>query len=429
MIGIASKKVDVVYTYAPDYAYESVDADADADARNCLTDEPGRCQFAAFDSAPSADLMRQKPNMWLLPVLGGAIAVGYNLPDHTDQLRIPRQVLADIFLGKISRWSELAPWNPALARVSANISLVVRADPSTSSEVFTRALSRFSSGWKEANASSSRRPNWPRFDSTVRSETSMALHIRVTPYSLGYLSHMNAMVFEVPMAHISNNEQCRNGANDNSIGSSDLCFVAPSTLSIQAAMNGSAAKLKEQLDDQIALQMSPTQFALDIVNANGTSSYPIAMLGYFAFDPTTLSCDVLREVMYLIYWSWKDAEAAAAARDLDASPITKQLYDTLLLALSTLKCNAENTTSLSNKPSFGVMNEVMYMYSPAIIGAGSTLPYAKAGRPRRRHRAHMHMHTSIALNHVGAQSLRGHTRLNAPCRFDAIRAVTVACHA
>jgi hypothetical protein len=233
------------------------------------------------------------------------------------------------------------------------------------------------------------------------------------------------------MAHISNNEKCRDGASDNAIGSSDLCFVAPSTLSIQAAMNGAAAKLKEQLDDQIALKISPTQFALDIVNANGTSSYPISMLGYYGFDPTTLSCDELREVMYLIYWSWQDEEATAAARDLDASPITQPLYHTLLLALSTLKCHAENTTSLSSKPSFGVMDEVKYMYSPAIIGAGSTLPYANVGRKndairtRAKSLAHEHCIDSRPCTEPPRAPVPERTM---PIRYDS-RGHTVACHA
>ena len=105
----------------------------------------GSVHFAGSDSALSAKDKLAVPNAWFVPSLAGGVAVGFNVPGiGSDELSIPRDTLADVFLGKIRQWSELAPWNRKLENVTQEISIIVRSESSGTTSVFTSALSSFS---------------------------------------------------------------------------------------------------------------------------------------------------------------------------------------------------------------------------------------------------------------------------------------------
>ena len=108
--------------------------------------------YAGSDSQFSSAQLASAPRMWLIPSLAGAISICYNVPDSlgfkdtnesTTTLKIPRHVIPAIFLGTISKWSDLTTWNPSLANVTANITLVVRSDSSGTTSAFTNALNSF----------------------------------------------------------------------------------------------------------------------------------------------------------------------------------------------------------------------------------------------------------------------------------------------
>jgi ABC-type phosphate transport system substrate-binding protein len=113
------------------YSYQPTDSNT---GKNCVV--TGDCDFVTFggtDSPLSTEQQREMPNAWFLPSVAMAVAVGFHLPNVGDlELRIPREALAAIFLGRIRQWSELAEWNPELENVRQNIELVVRADRSVS---------------------------------------------------------------------------------------------------------------------------------------------------------------------------------------------------------------------------------------------------------------------------------------------------------
>jgi ABC-type phosphate transport system substrate-binding protein len=257
-------------------------------------------------------------NAWLLPVLAGAVAIGFNLPELANlELKIPRDVLAAIFLGRIRQWSELATWNPALERMQQNISLVVRSDRCGASEVLSRALASFSTEWNGKVGTSSK-PNWPIAGFRAEGGPGMAVAILSTAYSLGYVSQIEAATFNVRMAHISNAEGI---------------FVAPTIGGVQSAMDAFATEL-----DEIG-RRGETNFDQNIVDPkNRTDAYPISTLTYFAFDAASLNCETLHDVLYLIYWAWTDPQAAQIALDQGSSPISKSVRGALLSALWRLRC-------------------------------------------------------------------------------------------
>ena len=154
------------------FTYEQAD---DAEGKKRLATR--RCHFAGSDTALSREQRKQMPSAWFVPTLAGAVVVGFHLPHIASlELRIPREALADIFLGRIRLWSELTSLNPKLAGVQQNITLVVRSDVSGTSLTFSSALSSFSAEWASKLGASSR-PMWPRFALAGETDNDVALLI------------------------------------------------------------------------------------------------------------------------------------------------------------------------------------------------------------------------------------------------------------
>jgi ABC-type phosphate transport system substrate-binding protein len=313
----------------------------------------GDVSFAVIDSGVFPERLQELRDAWLVPVLAGAVAVGFNVPD-LEFLLLSREQLALIFLGRIQQWSELAHSNPSLKDKHERISLVLqeRPDQSGTTKAFTRALSSFSSEWRGKMGASSR-PKWPTKIERNRTATAttakqpngfpdVAFQILGNPYSLGFLPQMDAMSHNVRMANISNH------AGE---------FLAPSQRSVQAAINAAEATFEESVQKKRQQILD-----LDIIDPKMPSSenellspeafpeafhaYPISVLTFVLFDPAKLTCRQLGDVIYQIYWAWTSERAASVAIDEGAYPIAmsggSRLRDSILIpALSKLTCQGQ----------------------------------------------------------------------------------------
>src|SRR5262249_3322658 len=103
--------------------------------------------FAASDAAMTNEEMAKGPGGGqLLPMTAGEIVLGYNLPGNPKGLKLPRDVYVGIFLGKITKWSDpkLKAANPGMSLPDSDITVVRRADASSTTFVFTQHLSAIS---------------------------------------------------------------------------------------------------------------------------------------------------------------------------------------------------------------------------------------------------------------------------------------------
>src|SRR5271166_2647334 len=101
--------------------------------------------FAASDAAMTPDQIAKVGNgVVLLPMTAGEIVLAYNLPGQPKNLKLPRDVYPDIFLGKIARWNDprITAANPSLKLPDLPITVVRRSDSSGTTFVFTKHLSR-----------------------------------------------------------------------------------------------------------------------------------------------------------------------------------------------------------------------------------------------------------------------------------------------
>ena len=265
------------------------------------------CHFAGVDSVLSPSQSAQMPQAWILPILGAAVAIIFNLPDFASQeLVIPQESLAAIFLGRLRLWSDLSEWNPGLTGAHETIGVVVRSDFSPTSDTLTSALSSFSSEWNGKVGTRSK-PDWPAHATRVKGSKGMALAIRRRAYSLGYLDFAEVGTFQVRSAQITN------AAGEP---------VAPSAPGVQAAMEAFIPAFKE-----MGLQGN-RMLVRRITDPKNTSetwvprAYPISALAYLAFDSGRLDCRLIHDVLYLLYWAWRDEIAARVAITHGLSPVS-----------------------------------------------------------------------------------------------------------
>jgi phosphate transport system substrate-binding protein len=334
----------------------------------------GTCDFAGLGSLPNAELQAHAPDLWVVPVLAGAVAVVFNLREVADlELRITREQLAQVFLGRIRRWSELADRNPMLAGVHVSITVVVRSDVSETSEALTSALSSFSTEWQGKIGTSSK-PVWPLFTTGAHGKNGVLRQILSQPYSLGYIWQADVETSQQPPL-------LSRALIENDAGA----FVAPSASSVQAAMDVTVAKSFEELG-----KLGAKLFFRSIVNPhnNVSDAYPISALTGMAFDAGRLGCDQLQRVLYLILWAWTNPQAAAIALSLGFAPIPLPLQSALVSSLRPLTCRdvayptPSGTSELhisglvgrQNSPALSTVERVEYMLAPVVIGAGVSFP-------------------------------------------------------
>ena len=177
--------------------------------------------FGASDAAMSPEeISHIDAGVQLLPMTAGGIVLTYNLEGVTD-LKLSRQAYAGIFLGTLKQWNDplIAQANPGLKLPAKPINVVVRADSSGTTYVFTKHLSAISPEFAKSPGVN-KMPNWP-VGTKSKGNEGVTAAIKTTPGSIGYIEYGYAHSQKMPMAKLEN----KSGE-----------FIAPSTPSGQAAL-------------------------------------------------------------------------------------------------------------------------------------------------------------------------------------------------
>jgi phosphate transport system substrate-binding protein len=185
-------------------------------------------------------------------VIGGIVAVVNIDGVGPGQIKFNGAVLADIYLGKIEKWSHpgIAAFNPGLKLPDAKIVVVRRAEGSGTTAVFTDYLSRSSPEWKAKVGSDFVVP-WPT-GASARGNQGMARGVAQTKNSIGYVEYAQALQSKLAFALLQN----KAGA-----------FVAPEPKSFAAAAASAAWS-------------GASDFNLLLTDAPGEGAYPIVASVY-----------------------------------------------------------------------------------------------------------------------------------------------------
>jgi len=164
--------------------------------------------FAASDSAmKKEDIAKVGEGVQLLPMTAGEIVLAYNLPGSPKGLKLPRDVYSNIFLGKITRWNDpkIAAANPDIKLPDLPITVVVRADSSGTTAVFTKHLATINAEFNKALGEGNT-VNWPASDKFIKSPKNdgVTATVRQTPGAIGYIEYGFAKLAKVDFAQLQN---------------------------------------------------------------------------------------------------------------------------------------------------------------------------------------------------------------------------------
>jgi phosphate transport system substrate-binding protein len=177
--------------------------------------------FGASDAAMSdEEIARVQGGVQLLPMTAGSIVIAYNV-EGLSSLNLSRKAYTGIFLGKIKKWNDpaIASANPGAKLPDLPINVVVRADGSGTSFVFSKHLSAVSEEFNKSVGVNTM-PNWP-VGTKSKGNEGVTASLKTTPGSIGYVEYGYANSQKLAMATL-----------ENKAGK----YVAASTASGQAAL-------------------------------------------------------------------------------------------------------------------------------------------------------------------------------------------------
>lgn len=212
--------------------------------------------FAGSDAPLNATERTQAPNALHIPETIGAVTLAYNLPGIGTGLNVTGPTIADIFLGRITRWNHanLTRDNPSLTLPDQPITTVHRADSSGTTFVWTDYLSQVSLAWA-SGPGKGKSVVWP-VGGGQPGNAGVAGFVQQNPYAVGYVELAYVTLQSMTYAKVQN-------AAGN--------FILPDLTSTAAAAANVAPTLPRGED---------AWTTVSIVNAPGAASYPIGSLTY-----------------------------------------------------------------------------------------------------------------------------------------------------
>jgi phosphate transport system substrate-binding protein len=251
--------------------------------------------FGATDGPMTDDQLKKAPGALLhIPTVLGAVVATYNLPGN-PKLKFTPDVLADIFLGKITKWNDdrIRAVNPGASLPDQPIVVVHRSDGSGTTYIWVDYLCKVSPEWDKLVGRGTS-VKWP-VGLGGKGNEGVAGQVKNTPGTLGYVELAYAMANKLPAAEV------RNQAGK---------FVEP-TIDSTTAAAASAAKTM------------PADFRVSLTNAPGDKAYPIASFTWLLVYRDQPDAGKGRALAKFLWWASHDGQRYAA--DLLYAPLPAEV--------------------------------------------------------------------------------------------------------
>lgn len=250
--------------------------------------------FGASDVAMKDEEIKQvSRGALMLPVTAGSVVVAYNMPGVT--LKLSRQQLADIFLGKITNWNQIGGSNQA-------IKIIHRADGSGTTGVFTKHLSAISSEWK-SKVGEGKTVQWPTGIGAKGNEGITAT-IKQTKGAIGYIEYGYAKLNKLATA------QLQNKAGK---------YISPTLKAATASLS------------QINLPSNLRAFEPD---PTGNDSYPIVTYSWILAYKKYPKADIATNLKSVLQWCIKDGQKYSG--ELGYVPLPSNVVSKVSQAINTI---------------------------------------------------------------------------------------------
>ena len=264
--------------------------------------------FGATDGPMTNDQLLAAPGKILhFPTVLGAVVPVYNVQGVDAELKFTGPVLADIFLGKITKWNDpgIAKLNAGVKLPASDITVVHRSDGSGTTYIWVDYLSKVSPEWKQkVGVNTSVR--WPVGVGGKGNEGVAGL-VRQSPNSIGYVELIYALQNKIDY-----------GSVQNAAGK----FVRASIEATTAAAAAAAAKI-------------PADFRVSITNAPGEAAYPIASFTWLLLYENPKNKQQAKVMVDFLKWALTDGQKHAA--QLGYAPLPDSVVKLELAQLAKVK--------------------------------------------------------------------------------------------
>ena len=264
--------------------------------------------FGATDGPMTPEQMQAAPGKILhLPTVLGAVVPVYNIPGVKQELKFTGPVLANITLGKITKWND-----PAIAALNAGVNLPAtdivvahRSDGSGTTYIWVDYLSKVSPEFRKSVGVSTS-VKWPVGVGGKGNEGVAGL-VSQTPGALGYVELIYALQNTIAYGSVQN---------------SSGTFVRATVDAVTAAAAAAAAQM-------------PEDFRVSITNPPGKDAYPIASFTWLLLYESPQDKQQGKIMVEFMQWALTDGQKHA--KELGYAPLPKAIVDMELKALQKIK--------------------------------------------------------------------------------------------
>ncbi len=283
----------------------------------------GTVDFAGSDAVLSDTETASGKDLQMFPILAGAVVLTYNLPeiDPTKDpvLILDGNTLVGIYNATITKWNDpaIVALNPGLAAKlpAKQITVVHRSDGSGTTEIFTNALTSFSTAWTAGHGTT---VQWPADKAGNgiggKGSQGVAAAVQNTPDSIGYVEYSYATSNKLPFAQMVNKAGKTVTATPDSVVSAMTDFATAFTPQLTAV----------------------------IVNPSGDASWPIAGYTYTILHMTSMTdCVKAQKLVQFVNWFLTDVGATKQATNLGFVPLPAPVQQQVLAKLAQVTCNGQ----------------------------------------------------------------------------------------
>jgi len=251
----------------------------------------GTVDFGASDGPMSDEqLASAKVKIIHLPTVLGAVVPAYNIPGFKGELKFTPEVIAGIYLGKITSWNDpaIAKINPGVSLPNQGIIVVHRSDGSGTTYIFSDYLSKVSNEWRDSVGKGTS-VKWPT-GLGAKGNEGVAGMVRQMEGAFGYLELIYALQNNISFGPVKNTAGT---------------FVKASLESTTAA----AASVKTM----------PADFRVSITNPPGKDAYPIASFTWLLVPADWK--DKNKEKIIVDFLNWMLDQGQNMTADLNYAPL------------------------------------------------------------------------------------------------------------
>jgi phosphate transport system substrate-binding protein len=267
-------------------------------------------EFGASDSPMSdQELANAKGGAVLhIPTVLGAVVLTYNVPGLSAPINLTPKVIADIFSGRITKWSDtrITTLNPGATLPNTDILVVHRSDGSGTTYIFTDYLTAAVPAWASA-VGKGKEVKWP-VGLGAKGNEGVAGQVKQSPGALGYVELAYAKQNKLAIAAVQN----KAGK-----------MIVASVPAVTAAAAGVAKSLPANTD-----------YRISIVNAPGADSYPISSFTWILVYQHQRDAVKGKKLVDFLNWALTDGETAAPP--LDYAPLPAEMASAVKAKLATI---------------------------------------------------------------------------------------------